>query len=147
CSLLTSTSDFYVYCDFTLYDMARAIRSPFRMALFEFAFVEAYRRTPKENCRMQHNTVNTRRVVSRRDFLRLSTVASGVALLTACAAPAAAPSAAPQAETASDAAAPAADVAVTVSAWAHWEQGLQWLNDAMENYGFADEHPNIALEQ
>lgn len=96
---------------------------------------------------MQHNTVNTRSVVSRRDFLRLSTVASGVALLTACAAPAAAPSAAPQAETASDAAAPAADVAVTVSAWAHWEQGLQWLNDAMENYGFADEHPNIALEQ
>lgn len=82
--------------------------------------------------------------MSRRNFLRLSSAMAGAAALAACAAPGAAP-AAPA--TGGEAAAPAAANAVVVEAWAHWEQGLQWLEDAMTNYGFFDEHPNISLNK
>jgi len=82
--------------------------------------------------------------MSRRDFLRLGSVMAGSALvLAACPAPGAAPGAAP----AGGAAAPAADSGVVVEAWAHWEQGLQWLEDAMNNYGFAEQNPNITLNK
>ncbi|MEZ4860276.1 MAG: extracellular solute-binding protein [Caldilineaceae bacterium] len=77
--------------------------------------------------------------MSRRDFLRWTSLAAGAAALAACA-PAGAPGAAPAASGGESAAAPAADDAVVVEAWAHWEQGLQWLEDAMNNYGFADSH-------
>ncbi|HXF63637.1 MAG TPA: extracellular solute-binding protein [Caldilineaceae bacterium] len=70
-------------------------------------------------------------------------MAVGAALLSACA-----PTAAPQqAQSGDAAAAPPADDAVVVEAWAHWEQGLQWLEDAMNNYGFFDDHPNISLNK
>ena len=59
--------------------------------------------------------------LSRRDFLRLSSTAAGVAFLAACAP--AAPGGAPAAD--SGAAAPSGDEEVVVEAWAHWEQGLQ----------------------
>lgn len=78
--------------------------------------------------------------LSRRDFLRLSSGAAGVALLAACA-----PSTGTAPTESGDSAAPAGDSAVEVTAWAHWEQGLQWLQDAMDNYGFSDENPNITL--
>jgi len=77
--------------------------------------------------------------LSRRDFLRLSSSAVGVAMLAACA-----PTGAPEP---GDAAAPASDEAVEVEAWAHWEQGLQWLEDAMNNYGFTEENPHITLNK
>src|SRR5690606_16337862 len=85
---------------------------------------------------------NTERKLNRRDFLRLTTLATGGAVLAACAAPAG--PAAPQADT--QTAGPALDEDVVVEAWAHWEQGLQWLQDAMDNYGFSEEHPNITLD-
>jgi len=44
------------------------------------------------------------------------------------------------------AAAPAGE-AVTVTAWAHWEQGLGWIENALKNYGYMDEHPNITLDK
>lgn len=83
--------------------------------------------------------------VSRREFLRLSSVTAGAIALSACAAPATSPAA--SSDTGSEAAAPAADSEVVVEAWAHWEQGLQWLEDAMNNYGFAEENPNITLNK
>jgi ABC-type glycerol-3-phosphate transport system substrate-binding protein len=87
-----------------------------------------------------------KRMMNRRDFLRMGSMATGVALLAACA-----PTApgAPQAAPADDgaAAAPAAADAVVVEAWAHWEQGLQWLEDALKNYGWAEEHPNITMNK
>lgn len=81
--------------------------------------------------------------ISRRRFLQWSAMASGAVALAACA-PAGSPGAAP-AE--GGAAAPAADDGVVVEAWAHWEQGLQWLEDAMNNYGFAEDNPNITLNK
>jgi len=83
--------------------------------------------------------------ISRRDFLRWSGMAAGAVALAACA-PAGAPGAAPAAGSES-AAAPAADGEVLVEAWAHWEQGLQWLEDAMNNYGFTEQNPNIKLNK
>jgi ABC-type glycerol-3-phosphate transport system substrate-binding protein len=80
--------------------------------------------------------------LSRRDFLRISSSAAGLALLAACA-----PSTSTAPASSGDAAAPAGDSAVEVEAWAHWEQGLQWLEDAMNNYGFTEEHPNITLNK
>ncbi|MEZ4656879.1 MAG: extracellular solute-binding protein [Caldilineaceae bacterium] len=81
--------------------------------------------------------------LSRRDFLRLSSTAAGVAFLAACAP--AAPGAAPAAD--SGGAAASSDDVVEVEAWAHWEQGLQWLQDSMDHYGFSEAHPNIKLKQ
>jgi hypothetical protein len=57
--------------------------------------------------------------------------------LAACA-PAAAPGAAPAA---GGAAAPAADATVEIEAWAHWEQGLNWIDTALKESGFWDKHP------
>ena len=85
----------------------------------------------------------TNQKLSRRRFLQLSSMAAGVAALAACAPPAAAPGE----DTGSEGAAPAADDAVEVTAWAHWEQGLQWLEDSMNNYGFSEENPNITLNK
>lgn len=82
--------------------------------------------------------------ISRRDFLRWSSMAAGTVALAACV-PAGAPGAAPAAG--GESAAPAADGEVLVEAWAHWEQGLQWLEDAMNNYGFAEQNPNIKLNK
>lgn len=80
--------------------------------------------------------------MSRRRFLQLSGMAAGAAALAACAP--AAPGAAPAGD---DGGAATADDGVVVEAWAHWEQGLQWLEDAMNNYGFAEENPNITLNK
>lgn len=91
---------------------------------------------------MVRKSQETARALSRRDFLRLSSGAAGVTLLAACA-----PTGAPAPAESGDAAAPSGDTAVEVTAWAHWEQGLQWLDDSMNNYGFADEHPDITLNQ
>jgi len=71
--------------------------------------------------------------LTRRDFLRLGSMATGVALITACAP--AAPGGAPAADGGGDG---GSAEGVEVTAWAHWEQGLQWLQDSMDNYGFAD---------
>jgi len=76
--------------------------------------------------------------MSRRNFLRLSSMTAGAALLAACAP---APGGAP----AGEGDAPAGDTAVEVTAWAHWEQGLQWLEDSMNNYGFADIDGNAGI--
>ncbi|MCC9078379.1 substrate-binding domain-containing protein [Litorilinea aerophila] len=84
--------------------------------------------------------------MSRRHFLQLSAAVGGAALVSACA-PSAPGGQSQQAATGSEAAAPPADTQVVVEAWAHWEQGLQWLEDAMKNYGFTDEHPNISLNK
>lgn len=92
---------------------------------------------------MLHDKLVPRGKVSRREFLQYGSMAVGAALLSACA-----PTAAPQqAQSGDAAAAPPADDAVVVEAWAHWEQGLQWLEDAMNNYGFFDDHPNISLNK
>lgn len=82
--------------------------------------------------------------LSRRDFLRLSSTAAGVAFLAACA-PSAPSGGAPAAD--SGAAAPASDDAIEVEAWAHWEQGLDWLDNAMTDFGFYEEHPNISFKK
>lgn len=79
--------------------------------------------------------------VSRRDFLRFGSMAAGAVALAACA------PAAPGGATSEGQAEPATDTEVVVTSWAHWEQGLQWLDDAMVNYGFAEENPHIQLEQ
>lgn len=80
--------------------------------------------------------------LTRRRFLQITGLsAASAAFLAACPAPGSAP--------ADDGggSAPDGDSAVEVTAWAHWEQGLQWLQDSMDNYGFADENPNITLNQ
>lgn len=74
--------------------------------------------------------------LSRRDFVRWSGMAAGAATLAACA-----PPAAPAGGDAS--AAPSEDMEVVVEAWAHWEQGLGWIQNAMDNYGFSEENPHI----
>ncbi|MDE0198324.1 MAG: twin-arginine translocation signal domain-containing protein, partial [Caldilineaceae bacterium] len=61
--------------------------------------------------------------LSRRDFVRYSGMAAGAAAVAACAAPAA-----PAAGEASDA--PSEDMEVIVEAWAHWEQGLGWIQNS-----------------
>jgi len=76
--------------------------------------------------------------LTRRDFLRLGSMATGVALIAACAP---APGGAPAADDGGGAAAEG----VEVTAWAHWEQGLQWLQDSMDNYGFADIEGNADI--
>jgi ABC-type glycerol-3-phosphate transport system substrate-binding protein len=81
--------------------------------------------------------------LTRRDFLRLSSAAVGVAALAACAAPGVAPAAAPAGEQA----APAADAAVVIEAWAHWEQGLNWIDTALETSGFWEKHPGWSLNK
>lgn len=92
------------------------------------------------------------RPMSRREFLRLGTLAAGATIMTACAvqAPAAAPAqqeAAPaQGEDTGAAAAPS-EAVVEVTAWAHWEQGLNWIDNALTNFGFKDEHPNITMNK
>lgn len=74
--------------------------------------------------------------LSRRDFVRWSGMAAGAAALAACAAPVA--------PAGGDAAAgPSEDMEVIVEAWAHWEQGLGWIQNAMDNYGFSEENPHI----
>jgi len=105
---------------------------------------------------------------SRRSFL---TQAGGIgaslfvgALLSACSGGSASPTAAPTtaaapAKAASSAApaaaptqqpAPAAAQASTqgkveLVAWAHWDQGIQWIIDAMKNYNFSN--PNITIKK
>lgn len=81
--------------------------------------------------------------MNRRDFLRFGAGVAGVAALAACA-PAAAPGAAPAA---SSGAAPAADSAVEIEAWAHWEQGLNWIDTALKESGFWDKHPGWSLKK
>jgi arabinosaccharide transport system substrate-binding protein len=82
--------------------------------------------------------------LTRRDFLRWSSTAAGMVALAACAAPGAAPAAAPAG---GEAAAPAADAEVVIEAWAHWEQGLQWIETALENSGFWAEHPGWSMNK
>ena len=77
--------------------------------------------------------------ISRRDFLRIGGMSAGAVMLAACA-PAGAPSG-------DGAAAPDGDMAVEVSAWAHWEQGLDWLDNAMTDFGFYEENPNITFSK
>ncbi len=77
-------------------------------------------------------------LLTRRAFLQFSAGAVSLATLAACAAPVTSPGAAP----AGEAAAPAADDEIVIEAWAHWEQGLSWINTALENSGFWAEHPN-----
>jgi len=81
--------------------------------------------------------------LTRRDFLRLGSMTAGVALMAACA------PAAPGGDSAAEGGGGANAEAVEVTAWAHWEQGLQWLQDSMDNYGFADIEGNgdITLNQ
>ena len=76
--------------------------------------------------------------LSRRDFVRWSGMAAGAAAVAACAAPAA-----PAGSDAAGEAAPAEDMEVIVEAWAHWEQGLGWIQNSMDNYGFSEENPHI----
>lgn len=99
--------------------------------------------------------------MSRREFLRLGTLAAGATLLAACGGQAAQPAPAEEKEAAvekpaeeekaaeekpAEAAAPAAEE-VVVTAWAHWEQGLGWIENALKNYGYMDEHPNIKMDK
>jgi len=80
--------------------------------------------------------------LSRRDFLRVgSTLAAGAMLLAACPAPGA-PGAA-----GGGAAAPAADNKVELEVWAHWDQGIDWVNTALKNSGFWDKHPGWSIKK
>lgn len=96
--------------------------------------------------------------LSRREFLRLGTLAAGATLLYGCGggqAPAPAPAeeqaeepaAQPAAEQEEAPAESPAQEAIEVTAWAHWEQGLDWIENALKNYGWADEHPNITMNK
>ena len=80
--------------------------------------------------------------LTRRGFLRLSAVSAGVVALAACAAPGAVPAAGGEAS-----APAAADQSVVIDAWAHWEQGLDWIDTALENSGFWAEHPTWSLNK
>ncbi|MEZ4737739.1 MAG: extracellular solute-binding protein [Caldilineaceae bacterium] len=82
--------------------------------------------------------------MSRRDFLRLGSAMTGGALVLAACGGAGGTANTP---TTGGESAPTGDDAVVLEAWAHWEQGLQWLEDAMNNYGFAEQHPNISLNK
>ncbi len=83
--------------------------------------------------------------MNRRDFLRMAGMTAGAVALAACA-PAGAPgAAAPAAE--GGAAAPAAADTVVVEAWAHWEQGLNWIDTALKESGFWEKHPNWSLNK
>lgn len=75
---------------------------------------------------------------SRRDFLKISGATASMAMLAACAAPGGG---------GDGGASPDGDNGVEVTAWAHWEQGLQWLQDSMDNYGFSEANPNITLNR
>jgi hypothetical protein len=97
---------------------------------------------------------NTFQPLSRRNFLQLGTLVAGSTILAACVPAGGQPAAAPAqqsepaaAEPAQEEAAPAppGDEAVEVTAWAHWEQGLDWIDNALGNYGWKDEHPNITM--
>ena len=81
--------------------------------------------------------------LSRRDFLRLGTYATGAAVLAACA-PAGGQTASQATE---GGAAPSGPEAVEITAWAHWEQGLDWMDNSMQNYGFKDDNPHISLNK
>lgn len=96
--------------------------------------------------------------VSRRSFLRFAAGAGvalgGSALLAACSggAPAAAPTTASQSQQSQQAAQPAAQSAqgaakgaVELEAWAHWDEGIQWLVDAMKHYNFPN--TNITIKK
>ncbi|MEM7127627.1 MAG: extracellular solute-binding protein [Chloroflexota bacterium] len=80
--------------------------------------------------------------LTRRRFLQVTGLgAASAALLAACPAPGAAPAA----DGGGDAA--MADDAIEVEAWAHWEQGLDWLDNAMTDFGFYEENPNISFKK
>jgi ABC-type glycerol-3-phosphate transport system substrate-binding protein len=84
--------------------------------------------------------------------LRLGTLAAGATIITACtgvpqAPPAQQPAEQPAAEQGEGQAAAPTQEAVEVTAWAHWEQGLNWIDNALANYGFKDEHPNITMNK
>ncbi len=84
---------------------------------------------------------STPQSISRREFLRLGSFAAGATLLVACA-PATTPG---DASTEGDADASQEEIVVT--AWAHWEQGLDWIDNALTNYGWKDNNPNVSLNK
>jgi arabinosaccharide transport system substrate-binding protein len=80
--------------------------------------------------------------MNRRDFLRLSGAAASVAALAACAPPTGAPATGGE-----QAAAPAADAQIEIEAWAHWEQGLNWIDTALQESGFWEKNPSWSLKK
>ena len=88
---------------------------------------------------------SSERSVSRRDFVRWSGLAAGAVAVAACTPPrwSGLAAGAPAGDESSGEAVPAEDMEVVVEAWAHWEQGLGWIQNAMDNYGFSDENPHI----
>ena len=88
--------------------------------------------------------------LSRRSFLQLGSLVAGSTLLAACVQQPAVQQPAAEGSTAEEAAedAPApGEEAVEVTAWAHWEQGLDWIDNALENYGWKDENPLITMNK
>jgi arabinosaccharide transport system substrate-binding protein len=95
-------------------------------------------------------------VLSRRALLGTTAGLLGAALVAACGgggAPAAAPTPASQQGTsqqqagqpAPQAAQPSTKGQVELEVWAHWDQGVQWLIDAMKHYNFPN--PNITIKK
>ena len=82
--------------------------------------------------------------MSRRDFLRFGSLAAGASVLAACTATAPAGTGA---QSSGDAGGAAAAEDVVLTAWAHWEQGLDWIDNALTNYGFYDDNPNYSLDK
>lgn len=80
--------------------------------------------------------------MTRRSFLRFGAMTAGAVALAACAAPGGAPAAG------GGAAAPAAaGEKVEIEAWAHWEQGLNWIDTALKDSGFWGKHPTWSLKK
>ncbi|MBV7328586.1 extracellular solute-binding protein [Chloroflexi bacterium TSY] len=80
------------------------------------------------------------RGISRRRFLQFSSMTATAVLLAAC------PAAAPAPSAGGDGGA-GTEETIEVEAWAHWEQGLDWLDNAMTDFGFYDENPNISFKK
>ena len=91
--------------------------------------------------------------LSRRQFLRMGTLVAGATVFTACVPQQAAPAQQPAAQSAAEekpaeeAMESSAMEPVEVTAWAHWEQGLDWIDNACTNFGFYDENPNISINK
>jgi ABC-type glycerol-3-phosphate transport system substrate-binding protein len=92
----------------------------------------------EERC-MTNESKNT---MTRRDFLRYTSMVAGAAALAACA-----PMQQGAAPAAGGEAAPAAAAEVVIEAWAHWEQGLNWIDTALETSGFWEKHPGWSLNK
>lgn len=84
------------------------------------------------------------RALSRREFLRMGTFVTGAAVLSACVPAQDGGAASQTTDGGGDAAGPEA---VELTAWAHWEQGLDWMDNSLQNYGFKDDNPHITLEK